>query len=282
MTLALKILDRALREDFGFRHLLWVYSGRRGIHCWVSDPQAKRLGPAARSAVAEYLQLLKGGDAKTKKVNLRDTVVHPSVEKAIDLVQKVFHKLCLEDQDVLGDQQRWEKVLALIPSEEVRAELRKDFETLPNSVKRWAALERRVLLASQEGRGRLGRVKLSERTLWEIMLQYAYPRLDINVSKGLNHLLKSPFCAHPKTGRVCVPICPSRADSFDPAGVPTLKQVAEEINAFAREEGDKKLSKEFKKTSLKEPMRVFEEFLAGLAETWRGQQMEANGPKLDF
>ncbi len=138
-----------------------------------------------------------GGEGKTKKVNLRGSLVHPSIEKALEIVKEAFPKLCLEDQDILGDKESWEKVLVLIPSEEVRSAARREFVSLPNSTKRWEMLTRLVLGNS----GPKDRFKDPERTLSEIMLQLVYPRLDIAVSKGLNHLLKSPFCVHPKTGR---------------------------------------------------------------------------------
>lgn len=103
------------------------------------------------------------------------------------------------------------------------------------------------------------------------MLQYCYPRLDINVSKGLNHLLKSPFCVHPKTGKISIPFNPKVVDKFDPLTVPTLNIVIKEIDAYDDKnkavEGDvgsAKKIKDYKKTSLNKSLHVFQEFLRKL------------------
>jgi DNA primase small subunit len=46
-------------EDFGYRHLLWVYSGRRGIHLWISDKEAMDLTDDQRRAIVQYIEVVR-------------------------------------------------------------------------------------------------------------------------------------------------------------------------------------------------------------------------------
>ena len=173
MTVAVKILDTALREDFNFQHLLWVYSGRRGVHCWVADPEARKLSGAARGAVAEYLQVVSGGEHKTKKVMIKGSV-HPSVARARDIITDYFENLCLIDQDILGSKESWTKVLALIPDDNLRADCEKICETGKNGIDRWnkMMIRTRHYTESSDFKKR----RFSEHVMIEIMLQFAYPR----------------------------------------------------------------------------------------------------------
>jgi DNA primase small subunit len=116
-----------------------------------------------------------------------------------------------------------------------------------------------------------------------------YPRLDINVSKGTNHLLKAPFCVHPKTGKVCVPFNPNLVQKFDPMTVPTINLLLEEINAFDEKTNetsevpeDKSRIKDYKKTSMFKGIVIFEEFLRKLEQSIKSQAIVVSDKKMDF
>lgn len=71
ITAAVRVLDLGIREQFGYTHLLWVYSGRRGIHLWISDKEAMELSDDERRALVNWLTVIQGGKEMHKKVNVR-------------------------------------------------------------------------------------------------------------------------------------------------------------------------------------------------------------------
>eukprot|EP00249_Psilotum_nudum_P030475 c43127_g1_i1 orf=203-1702(+) len=260
MTIAIKVVDTALREDFGFEHILWVYSGRRGVHCWVCDSRARRLTNEQRSSIAEYFRVYKGNENNSRKVALTGAALHPSLSRAYgEVLKQFFEEQVIPNQGLLQHKERFQRILDIVPDDTIVAQVHDRWQENRRSslgdanYDRWRYFKH--LLESNKQKGQAFR-----RCLEEIIFTYTYPRLDLEVSKHMNHLLKAPFCVHPKTGRVCVPINPMECDSFDPTTVPTITQLLEELNKGDTRSMDCNLDpkeKDWAKTSLLQPVQFF-------------------------
>jgi len=114
ITVAIRVLDTALREDFGFRQIIWIYSGRRGAHAWISDARARTLDDPIRKSLATYLEVVKGGGQSGKRVNV-SRPLHPHLQRSLEICKKDFGRLILEDQDPWREQKGYERLLQLLP-----------------------------------------------------------------------------------------------------------------------------------------------------------------------
>ncbi|CAJ2509242.1 Uu.00g142680.m01.CDS01 [Anthostomella pinea] len=282
MTMAIKVIDAALRDDFGFKHIMWVYSGRRGAHAWVCDKKARVMDDQKRRAVAGYLEVIRGGAQSGKKVNVRRPL-HPHLSRSLDILAPHFQTDVLESQDPWSTPARAEHLLSLLPDKTLNDSLRKKWDSSPGraSASKWADID----AVAKSGAG--GK-SLDTRTLLEakqdVVLEYTYPRLDIEVSKKLNHLLKSPFVVHPGTGRVCVPINTKRLEEFDPLAVPTVQGLLAEIDGWegggggggagAEEEGKGENVQDWEKTSLKPYIEAFRGFVLALMKDERDPKVK--------
>jgi len=265
MTAAIKVLHRALVEDFGFQHVLWVYSGRRGVHCWISDVNVSKFDDEQRSKLVQYLHCFEGG-SETSKAKLKISYpLHPSLTAADAELRSIFENEILPYQGYL-DGENWKEFVAKINDTESRKVVERAFQSgkYSSPQERWKF------------------IKSNYKQFTELVFLHCYPRLDVNVSKGMNHLLKSPFCIHPKTGRVCVPIDPEQCDHFDPFTVPTLGQLHVELDQFMDHEGQN-LKREYDKTSLKPFMSYFRDtFLSRIKEHRLATSRAASEMSLQF
>ncbi|KAF8828840.1 hypothetical protein HHX47_DHR3000033 [Lentinula edodes] len=283
IAIAVEVLDTAIRDQFGYTKLLWVYSGRRGIHLWISDKEAFELNDDQRKAMVEYLTVIKNGKEPGKRVNVRfgmkdlpptlKYVVASAVvivrlklfalREACQAINQTFDDLILQDQDCFGSQEGYETLLSLIPDAKLASRLREKWSQKPDSPSyiKWDEMRTEILALKDKHARQNMRYAMED-----ILLQYAYPRLDAEVSKHRNHLLKAPFCIHPKTGRICVPIDPNRIREFDPATVPTVGQLLAELDTAGSDTSDGEHRDDWQRTSLKPYIDMFEEYANNVQE----------------
>ncbi|KAG5646812.1 hypothetical protein DXG03_002189 [Asterophora parasitica] len=237
ISAAVQVLHTSIREQFGYENLLWVYSGRRGIHLWISDEEAMGLTDDQRKALVNWMTVIHGGSESSKRLNVRLNGRHlpPSLQTAVEHLATIFSELVLSDQDVFASQEGYEALLEQIPDSEVVSKLRTKWNADPSrsSEDKWLDLKSQ---AKKYEKGSAQRATLTA-AMEDIILHYTYPRIDAEVSKHRNHLLKAPFCVHPKTGRVCVPVDPQRMDEFDPESVPTVGQLLKELDTASKPGG---------------------------------------------
>ncbi|KAJ6495604.1 hypothetical protein C8R47DRAFT_1176164 [Mycena vitilis] len=230
ISAAVRVLDTAIREQFGYEHLLWVYSGRRGIHLWISDTEAMGLTDEQRKAIVNWLTVIPKDETKKLNVRFGSRTLPASLHSALDHLAMVFTQLILQDQDCFASEKGFEALLSLIPDSRVVDALETQWRSsTSSSEEKWKDFKSEIKHYKKDSSQRAALTA----TMEDIILRYTYPRLDENVSKKRNHLLKAPFCVHPKTGRICVPVDPERIEEFDPESVPTVNQLLDELDTVA-------------------------------------------------
>ncbi|KAK6203592.1 uncharacterized protein RJT21DRAFT_119757 [Scheffersomyces amazonensis] len=301
-----KIIESALRDDFGFKHLVWVFSGRRGAHCWISDSRARNLDELTRKAIVEYMDVLSSIRGNNKFMKKIKKPYHPHVERSFNYLKQEFIDIILEDQEpwltsstTPKDAKAWtqiEELLSFIPEKSLQIELRNKWinqNSLSTSKTKWEDINE---VAKRVLKTQIQVLQLNEAKK-DIIIYYMYPRLDVEVSRQMIHLLKSPFCIHPGTGNVCVPFDPSKNISnnseddeygFNPTTAPNLKLIQSELEEWDRKpknsnenENEKRLA-DYEKTSLKPYIDYFAKFVNELIKEELSGKRSREDDSLEF
>lgn len=229
VSVAVEAVDAALREDFGVQNRVWVFSGRRGVHCWVSDKRMRALPESGRRSVVEYLK------ATTAAVTSGSGVpppLHPHLQRTLDIAKTYFVDVVLREQDVWASAEGARALAATVPDGRLRNELLRmwvgngDINSNGNTTAGdTLSLQRWLDVSNTYNRLNTTTFHLSAWKRARVLAALA-PRLDAEVTRQPGHLLKAPFCVHPSTGRVCVPFSPETEKPFSPfSDAPTVHQL---------------------------------------------------------
>ncbi len=193
-------IEETLRKDFGLKDLIWTFSGRRGIHCWVKDEVVIPLDQNQRNSLIGYLTLIHDPKGE-QRVELPSDYARPLYERIYTILGSSFLRhTTIEELKELGLTKREAGVI---------------FERVSQTKRRFTPREIQSLISLEHEQ------KFIERA---ILMRAA--RIDHKVTIDIRRLLRCPGSIHGKAGKPCI-IIEGRIADFYPEDVPTLKEILE-------------------------------------------------------
>lgn len=201
LAAAADILETHLRDNFGFEHILWVFSGRRGLHCWVLDDAAFALTDSVRAYIVDFIQ-----NAPTRLES--SATPEAALQRLAPKISAHFENY-VRWYAICNDKQRFVVLFGGLCNADQLFDVWKKLPIFPHPAE---SFMRAVVLYSTGLQARDGSKVLALR----LMMHCVYVRIDENVTKRRDHLLKAPFSVHPGTGCICVPLRLEQIAQFNP------------------------------------------------------------------
>lgn len=227
---AIAYLCHFLHQYFGFHHMSMVFSGRRGVHCWVHDLTAMGLDQHGREAVLNYIanphSLFSGSK---KRMGFEELPCF--TKEAYQILERYFHQWLVQEPDwfckPFANITMGQKMLTFWRYHgRLQTRLKTIVQDNTPAAHKWKCFKN---LSSSQNYNGTGKAKTN---LVEAVLFFMMPKFDRNVTIQREHCLKLPFNVHPKTGKICVPIL--NMDTFNPDQVPSYIDVIEDYNETSR------------------------------------------------
>ncbi|MFX0063023.1 MAG: DNA primase catalytic subunit PriS [Candidatus Hermodarchaeota archaeon] len=190
---AIWFLTETLEKDFGLKKIHWFFSGRRGVHAWITDSQTSRSNTEQRASIVEYFSLVRGEEIYMEGSDVFKT-------RVFDYIIQSF---------LLKADRRDLKKMKITEPYWLRKILEtQDLETIK--------LRRRTFREIMQ--------KQSEETK-ALILKFRSPRIDRKCSIDINRLLRMPGSIHGVTGKICRKLSWEEIKTFNPLMEPSIFDV---------------------------------------------------------
>ncbi|MHA2225622.1 MAG: DNA primase catalytic subunit PriS [Candidatus Hodarchaeales archaeon] len=190
VTLAILIIDETLRFDFGMNDIIWLFSGRRGIHAWVLDKIGFELNQEQRKSIIDYLSVIHGED-ETARIQERMKLKYDFRKRIEHTVFKYFLKN-IRHKDLLG----------LGFSSSIASDIKRQLDHQEGQV--------------DENLSKYFNLRLSKINKYDEIMRRWVPRIDHKVTIDLRRLIRLPYSIHGKTGKIARIIDTGDITKFNP------------------------------------------------------------------